>query len=162
MKEKIKKLEELNQIIADLKSTGKKIVHCHGVFDLLHIGHIKHFAQAKGLGDVLIVSITADQFVNKGPNRPAFSDQYRIEAVAALDAVDYVVLSKKPTAVKMIEALRPNIYCKGQDYLNKENDTSGEIRNEISAVKKIGGKIVHTKDITFSSSNLINKLGYIF
>ena len=102
-------IENLKRVISRLKVRGKKIILCHGVFDLLHIGHIKHFAQAKGLGDVLIVSITADQFVNKGPNRPAFSDQYRIEAVAALDAVDYVVLSKKPTAVKMIEALRPNI-----------------------------------------------------
>ena len=77
MKGKIKKLEELTQIIADLKSTGKKIVHCHGVFDLLHIGHIKHFNEAKSFGDVLVVSITPDEFVDKGPDRPAATKLYK-------------------------------------------------------------------------------------
>ena len=65
MNEKIKNLEDLKTIAADLKSKGKKVVHCHGVFDLLHIGHIKHFQEAKAFGDVLIVTITPDEYVNK-------------------------------------------------------------------------------------------------
>ena len=83
MREKIKTLEELQQIIADLKSKGKKIVHCHGVFDLLHIGHIKHFEEARKYFDVLVVAITPDEHVHKGANRPAFTTALRLEALAA-------------------------------------------------------------------------------
>ena len=90
MKEKIKTLKELQPIIADLKSTGKKIVHCHGVFDLLHIGHIKHFEEAKTFGDILVVTITPDDFVHKGPNRPAFTTELRLEVLAALVPIDFV------------------------------------------------------------------------
>jgi cytidyltransferase-like protein len=82
---KIKTLEELQQITADLKSKGKKIVQCHGVFDLLHIGHIKHFEEARTFGDVLVVTITPDEFVYKGPNRPAFTTTLRLGALAGLE-----------------------------------------------------------------------------
>ena len=85
MNDKIKTLEELKVIIADLKSKGKKIVHCHGVFDLLHIGHIKHFEEARTFGDILMVTITMDEFVRKGPDRPAFTTSLRLEALAALE-----------------------------------------------------------------------------
>ena len=85
MNKKIKNLEDLKTVVADLKAKGKKIVHCHGVFDLLHLGHIKHFEEAKTLGDVLVVTITPDEFVNKGPNRPAFTTLLRLEALALLN-----------------------------------------------------------------------------
>ena len=67
------------------RKSGKKIVHCHGVFDLLHIGHIRHYEQAKQLGDLLVVTLTGDQYVNKGPNRPAFPQDLRAEAIAAAE-----------------------------------------------------------------------------
>ena len=158
MEKKIFLINDIKKIINNLKRKGKKIILCHGVFDLLHIGHIKHFAQAKNWGDVLIVSITSNEFVNKGPNRPAFQDQHRLEAVAALNVVDYVVLSQNPTATKVITELKPDIYCKGQEYENEKNDISGEIKNEINAVRKVKGKIVYTSGVTFSSSSLINKI----
>ncbi len=94
MKGKIKNLNDLSDIISELKVDGKKIVHCHGVFDLLHLGHIKHFEEAKNFGDILVVSITPDQFVNKGPGRPAFSTSNRLEALSALMAIDFVVAKK--------------------------------------------------------------------
>ena len=74
---KIKKLSELKTIIADLKSQNKKIAHCHGVFDLIHPGHIRHLAAAKKEGDVLMVTVTADPFVRKGPGRPIFNENLR-------------------------------------------------------------------------------------
>ena len=157
MSKKIISVENLKKIIFKLKSKRKKIILCHGVFDLLHIGHINYFEEAKNYGDVLIASVTSDQFVNKGPNRPAFSEDNRLKALAALDAIDYVVLSKNPTSVPIIKELKPNFYCKGSDYKIHKNDISGEIKNEIKAVKKNGGKIIYTKGITFSSSNLINQ-----
>ena len=157
MKQKIFLLNDLKNRINKEKLKGKKVILCHGVFDLLHIGHIKHFEQAKKLGDILIVTLTPDKYVNKGPNRPAFGEKLRAEAIASLDPVNYVALNSKSTAVNVIQKLRPNIYCKGPDYKNHENDISGEIKNEINAVKKVNGKVVYTSDITFSSTKLINR-----
>ena len=161
MKEKIKNIEDLVQIISELKSKGKKIVHCHGVFDLLHIGHIKHFEEAKSLGDILVVSITPDEFVNKGPGRPAFTTKLRLHALASLEAVDYVITNKWPTAIEIIKELRPNIYCKGPDYKDPKDDITGKISEEEDAVNSVGGQIAYTDDVTFSSSNLLNKFGDI-
>ena len=162
MKEKIKTLEELQQITADLKSKGKKIVHCHGVFDLLHIGHIKHFEEAKTFGDVLVVTITPDEFVHKGPNRPAFTTSLRLEALVALESIDFVTANKWSNAVETIKILQPDIYCKGPDYKDHSDDVTGKINDEEEAVKSVGGEIKHTEDITFSSSNLLNKYGDIY
>ena len=93
MKEKIKNLEELQKITADLKSQGKQIVQCHGVFDLLHIGHIKHFEDAKKFGDMLIVTITQDKYVHKGPKCPAFTTSQRLEALASLELIMLLLIN---------------------------------------------------------------------
>ncbi|MBC8179802.1 adenylyltransferase/cytidyltransferase family protein [candidate division KSB1 bacterium] len=162
MKEKIKTIEELQLLIAKLKLKGKKVVHCHGVFDLLHIGHIKHFEEARTFGDVLIVTITPDEFVCKGPNRPAFTTSLRLEALAALESIDFVAANKWPIAVKTIETIQPDIYCKGPDFKNHTDDITGKIVDEAAAVKSVGGKIRYTSDITFSSSNLLNKFGDVY
>ena len=159
---KIKSLEELQQITAGLREEGKKVVHCHGVFDLLHIGHIKHFEEAKSLGDYLVVTITPDEFVKKGPNRPAFTTSLRLEALAALEIVDYVAANLWPVAVQTIKMLQPAIYCKGPDYKNHVNDITGKIGDEEKAVESIGGIIKYTGDITFSSSSLLNKFGNVY
>ena len=90
---------------------------------------------------MLIVTITPAKYVNKGPSRPAFNDKLRLEALAAIDVVDYVSLNLAPTATQLIKKIKPNIYCKGPDYKNFKNDLTGEIRNEERAIKKIGGKI---------------------
>ncbi len=162
MKEKIKSLKVLLEITRDLKSKGKKIVHCHGVFDLLHIGHIKHFQEARTFGDVLVVTSTPDKFIKKGPNRPTFTTELRLEALAALEAVDFVAANEWPTAVETIGRLKPDVYCKGPDYKDHSEDITGKIDDEVEAVKAVGGQIRYTSDITFSSSNLLNKLGYVY
>ena len=156
MKKKIFLLKDLNQKIRNLQSRGKKIVQCHGVFDLLHIGHIKHFKEAKTYGEVLVVSITSDRFVNKGPNRPAFNQNLRAESLASLEYVDFVVINDNASAIPVIKNLKPNFYCKGPDYKIHKNDITKKIKTEISAVKKFGGKIIYTKEETYSSSKLIN------
>ena len=155
---KIQNFENISKISLKEKKNGKKIVMCHGVFDLLHIGHIKHFEKAKSLGEILIVSITADKFVNKGPGRPSFNEIDRLESLSAIKNIDYVVINNDYTATKLIQQIKPDIYCKGPDYKNKSNDLTGEIFNEIKAVKKVGGKIIYTDGKTFSSSTLINRI----
>ena len=103
MVNKIVLADKLEKIIKNLKSKGKKVILCHGVFDLLHIGHIRHFQEAKSLGDILVVSITESKFVNKGPSRPAFNDRLRLEALSALNVVDYVTINSTPTATQIIK-----------------------------------------------------------
>ena len=145
-----------NQLDTIRNNSKKVIVQCHGVFDLVHIGHIRHFEEAKSLGDILIVSVTPDSYVNKGTNRPVFSEELRAEAIAALDCVDYVTINQWPTAVEAISLLKPHIYAKGSDYKNSKEDITGGIKKESDKVSEIGSKIIYTDDIVFSSSNLIN------
>jgi rfaE bifunctional protein kinase chain/domain/rfaE bifunctional protein nucleotidyltransferase chain/domain len=154
---KIVKPEELAGILATLRVAGKRIVQAHGVFDLLHVGHIRHLTEARSLGDVLVVSITEDANVNKGPHRPAFPESLRAEALAALSAVDFVTISRAPSAVPMIELLRPHVYVKGPDYRVPAQDITGGIATEEAAVRAVGGEIHITEDVTFSSSTLINR-----
>ena len=110
---KIKRIDDLAKTLAGLRQNGKKIVHCHGVFDLLHIGHMKHLDAARKLGDALVVTITPDRFVNKGPHRPAFPERLRAEALDSLGCVDFVGINEWPTAVETIQKLRPNYFVKG-------------------------------------------------
>lgn len=154
---KIQPLENLVGTVRRIRDAGKTIVLCHGVFDLLHIGHIRHFTEAKSLGDVLVVTLTADQFVNKGPLRPAFHETMRAEAIAALDCVDYVAINPWPTAVETIAALKPHKYIKGPDYKVMEEDHTGGIIKEKQAIEALGGRLVFTDGATFSSTHLINR-----
>jgi rfaE bifunctional protein nucleotidyltransferase chain/domain len=156
LNKKIIELNELAHIISDLKSEGKAVSLCHGCFDLLHIGHMKHFESAKKAGDVLVVTVTPDHLVNKGPGRPAFPEKLRMEALAALEMIDYVALNYWETAIKTLELLKPTFYVKGNDYRDFEKDLTGNIQLEVDAVRAAGGDIYFTDEITFSSSTLIN------
>jgi rfaE bifunctional protein nucleotidyltransferase chain/domain len=155
--QKILSLAELAQQLGALRAAGKTVVQCHGVFDLLHPGHIRHFQAARQYGDVLLVTVTPDRFVHKGPGRPAFNERLRAESIAALGCVDYVAVNDWPTAVETIHMLRPNVYCKGNDYQNAEQDLTGGIVAEGQAVRQVGGRIEFTSDITFSSTELLNQ-----
>ncbi len=158
---KIKQIEDLAKLLNSNRN-GKNIVHCHGVFDLMHIGHIRHFEQAKELGDVLVVTVTPDQYVNRGPHRPVFSEDLRAEAIAALDCVDYVAINKWEMAVETIQLLRPDFYVKGNDYKEAIKDYKSNVSLEKNELKRVGGKLLFTDDITFSSSNLINRHMSVF
>ena len=107
---KIFNFEQSKVLIKKIKKNKKKIVLCHGVFDLVHIGHVKHFTVAKSLGDVLIVSITKDEFINKGPGRPVFNHNIRAEYLSGLSIIDYVIINNSPTSVSLIKGVKPNIY----------------------------------------------------
>jgi rfaE bifunctional protein kinase chain/domain/rfaE bifunctional protein nucleotidyltransferase chain/domain len=154
---KIKDLDELAQILEQQRKLGRKIVHCHGVFDLMHLGHIRHFEAAKKHGDILVVTLTPDQWVNKGPTRPAFTVAHRAECIASLACVDYVAINRWPNAVQTIALLRPHFYAKGADYLDAAQDPTGGIQLEQNAVKEAGGQLLITDEIQFSSSSLINR-----
>jgi len=155
--DKIRTLSDIGSLVAEEQKNGKCIVHCHGVFDLLHPGHLRHLQEAKNQGDKLVVSITPDRFVNKGPGRPAFSEKLRLEQMASLVYVDYVVLNDSPDAVSVIHKIRPNVYVKGVEYREHGTDITGKISAETAAVESVGGKVHYTDDIVYSSSELINR-----
>lgn len=143
-------------IFAKLRSEGKKIVQCHGTFDLLHPGHIVHFEEAKALGDILVVTITAEKNVNKGPGRPYFNDQLRVKYLSSLEYVDYVVVVPFSAACEAIECVCPHIYCKGKEYEDPQVDVTGNIHDDIQTVERLGGKVHYVGSVVFSSTKLLN------
>lgn len=157
IEEKIKSQEELVKILEKLRKTGKKIVLCHGVFDLVHPGHIFHFEEAKKEGDVLVVSITADKFVKKAPDRPFFPQEIRAKNLAALEMVDFVTIDPHFSAVEIIKKLKPDVYFKGQEYEKALNDSSRNFFKEVQAIKSVGGEVKFSHTFTLSSSSLLKE-----
>lgn len=159
---KIKGFDELEGIVRRLKAQGETVVHCHGVFDLLHPGHLHHLRAAREFGDVLMVTVTPDEYVNKGPGRPVFNQRLREESLAALESVDYVAVNPYPTAVETIKRVKPDVYVKGSDYAKREHDITGKIYEEEQAILSVGGRMEFTNDITFSSTRLLNNYFAVF
>jgi rfaE bifunctional protein kinase chain/domain len=153
---KIFELEELSRIIQNKKKQGKRIVLCHGVFDVLHLGHLEHFKKSKSNGDILVVTTTADKFINKGLGRPYFSSKIRTNLLSGLSAIDYISEVPSETAIPAIKLLKPNFYCKGVDYKKLSSDITKNIKLELKELKKVKGKILFTNEVTFSSSQILN------
>ena len=154
---KILSLDELAIKSKEFRDSGKKVVLCHGTFDLIHAGHIRYLKSAKNEGDVLFVTVTADEFVNKGPGRPVFSQDLRAENIGFLSFVDFVAVNTAPTATNVLSEIKPHAYVKGPDYKEMDDDITGNIYAEKRVVEAHGGKIVFTDDITFSSTSLLNE-----
>ena len=155
-------LEKLSKISKKLKLRGKKIGLCHGVFDVIHAGHISHFEEVKKKCDYLFVTVTEDKFVSKGPNRPVNSHYFRAKVIAALKQVNGVGINFTGDAVKSIQAIKPDFYFKGKDYKGKK-DLTLRLQKEKLAVVKNGGKIIFTESPLKSSTEIINKsFSYIF
>ena len=155
----LKKLEKISKII---KSKGKKVGLCHGVFDIIHAGHISHFEEVKKKCDFLFVTVTEDRFVNKGPNRPVNSHYFRAKILESIKLVDAVGINYSPDAVQSINTIKPDFYFKGKDYENKK-DLTQRLYKEIKAVKNCKGKFIYTESPLKSSTEIINKsYSYIY
>lgn len=128
---------------------------CHGVFDLLHLGHARYLKTAKSLGDTLVVTVTPDKFVNKGPNRPVFDETLRAEMLSYLDCVDLVAINRWPTAVEAIHFIQPDIYVKGKEY---ENAMTAALEAEKAAIESVGGKLIFVGEPLASSTALLPEL----
>lgn len=153
--DKIVSLPALAELTRTARQQGCVVVHCHGCFDLMHPGHILHFQAARKMGDLLVVTVTPDRFVDKGPGRPAFSEALRLVSIAALECVGHVALNEWPTAVETIRLLRPHWYVKGQEFEHL-HDPAGKIRPEYDAIRECGGEMRFTHEDVFSSTQLLN------
>ncbi|MCC6321398.1 MAG: adenylyltransferase/cytidyltransferase family protein [Phycisphaerales bacterium] len=141
---------------AEARAAGRRVVHCHGCFDIVHPGHLRHLRHARAQGDILLVSITGDSLINKGDGRPLIPQELRAENLAALDCVDWVYIEPRPTAVELLEDVRPDIYVKGREY---EFNNDPRFRAEQEAVTRHGGRVVFSSgDVVFSSTALIAAL----
>jgi rfaE bifunctional protein nucleotidyltransferase chain/domain len=151
---KLKSIDELKAIVAEAKAQGKVVVFTNGCFDLLHRGHVHLLRQAKALGDLLIVAINSDTSVKaiKGAARPILPETDRLELIAAMEMVDYVVLFEEPDPYNTIAALRPKVLVKGADW------TSEEIIGA-DIVRRNGGEIVVLPYLKgFSTTEIIEKV----
>lgn len=153
MTRKIITLDKLPISISYKERRRAKVVHAHGCFDILHYFHCLHLEQAKSYGDILIVTLTSDQYVGKDANRPIFSEDIRTKMVAFLPFVDYVAISDYPDASTAIRIINPNIYVKGIDY--KE---IGIIESEKKALSEIGAELMFTTTKKYSTTEILEKL----
>jgi len=155
---KIKTLEQIRKIAAELKKQGKKIVTTNGCFDVLHIGHIRYLRDAKKLGDILIIGLNTDSSVKqyKGDKRPLMPEDERAEMLSALEFVDYIVKFSERDPRNLLDAIKPDIHVKGGDYKMEQII-------EKKVVEKNGGKVVllplvHGK----STTNIINRIMEVY
>lgn len=155
--QKILALDELLVVRQQLRAQGRSLVVCHGCFDIVHPGHIRHLRQAKAMGDVLLVSLTGDAQIAKGAGRPLIPEELRAENLAELDLVDLVYIDQNKTALEMLESVRPDLYIKGREY---ETNDDPRFRAEREVVEQGGGRVVFSSgDIVFSSTALIDSIG---
>jgi rfaE bifunctional protein nucleotidyltransferase chain/domain len=144
---KLKTAEELGLIRDGLEAVGRKLVFTNGVFDLLHVGHVRYLQQARRLGDALAVAVNGDASVRalKGPTRPINAEQDRAEVLAALECVSYVTIFQGVRVTDILSVVRPQVYAKGGDYtvesLNPEERGALEAASsEIHILALVPGK----------------------
>ncbi len=150
---KIKTAEELREIIGPAPRDNK-VIMCHGVFDIVHPGHLRHLLYAKSKGDILVASLTADQHITKGNVRPWVPEDLRAINLAALEMVDYVVIDGESKPLKNLRIIQPDYFAKGYEYT--AGSVNPKTQEEIDVLAEFGGEVIFTPgDIVYSSSHLI-------
>lgn len=153
IKDKIKTRDELIKVIGK-RPRGKKVIMCHGVFDIVHPGHVRHLIYAKSKADLLIASLTCDAHVSKAQFRPYVPEELRALNLAALEAVDYVIIDRQPTPLDNIKYLQPDYFAKGYEYVSA--GVHPKTQEELEIIEAYGGEIIFTPgDIVYSSSAFI-------
>src|SRR3954471_9603806 len=149
---KIKTIEELKKILGK-PPRKKKVIMCHGVFDVVHPGHVRHLIYAKSKADILVASITADRHISKGQHRPHVPQELRALNLAAFEMIDYVIIDKNSTPIENLALLQPEFFAKGYEY------TSGPLppktQEEIETLRAYALEMTFTPgDIVYSSTRL--------
>jgi rfaE bifunctional protein kinase chain/domain/rfaE bifunctional protein nucleotidyltransferase chain/domain len=150
---KIVSFSKLLEVAAEARRDGKTLAQCHGCFDIVHPGHVRYLEFARRQGDLLVVTLTADAAISKGPTSPHIPQELRAENLAALELVDYVYVDPSPTAESVLDALRPDVYVKGKEY---ETSRHPGFLRERAIVESYGGRVIFSSGETvFSSTHLI-------
>lgn len=150
---KIKTRAELSEIIGP-RPRVRKVIMCHGAFDLVHPGHLRHLMFARSKADVLVASLTSDNHISKTDYRPFVPQQLRAMNLAALEVVDYVIIDEQPTPLDNLKYLQPDFFAKGYEYVS--GGIHPKTQEEIDVLSSYGGAIILTPgDVVFSSSRFI-------
>ncbi len=153
------KILSLSDLLArrhEARLAGQRVVQCHGCFDIVHPGHIRHLRQAKAHGDILLVTITGDSAFTKREGAPLIPEELRADNLAELDCVDWVCIDQRATAAELLAEVQPDVYIKGQEY---EANNDPRFAQERAAVEAAGGQVVFSSgDVVFSSTALIAAL----
>ncbi len=150
---KIKTVDELARIIGP-RPRQKTVIMCHGMFDIVHPGHLRHLMYSKEKADILVVSLTADKHATKGPLRPYVPQELRASNLAALEMVDYVVIDQNPTPIANIRRLQPDFFAKGYEYAAA--GVHPRTQEEAETLEVYGGEMVFTPgDVVYSSTALL-------
>ena len=153
--EKVKGREALRSSVQAARDQGQKVVQCHGCFDILHPGHVRHLAWAKRQGDILVVTVSADHVIQKGDDRPYVPQNLRAENLAALEMVDYVSIDDGEWAGPILDYIRPDVFVKGKEF---EYVYDGRFGRERALVAGYGGQTRFSSgDVDFSSSRIIQR-----
>ena len=150
-----KKIIDINNLykILDDYPRNKKVIMCHGVFDVVHPGHVRHLAYAKSKADILIASLTCDRHVSKGKYRPHVPENLRAYSLAAFEMVDYVIIDRNEKPIENLKLLKPDLFAKGFEYSDDLPDNTVE---EMKIINEYGGEILFSPgDIIYSSSKLL-------
>lgn len=152
-KHKIKTVDELVRILGS-RPRAKKVIMCHGVFDVVHPGHLRHLVYAKSKADLLVASLTADRHIAKGLHRPHVPQELRALNLAAYEVVDYVLIDHNDKPLENLRRLQPDLFAKGYEYT--ADQVNPKTQEEIDVVSAYGGEVIFTPgDIVYSSSRLI-------
>lgn len=145
----------LDNLLPYFRGISRPLVVACGCFDLLTVGHIRHLQAAKKFGKCLVVLVTGDWFVNKGPDRPVFPESVRAEIVDALRCVDYAIVNSHPTAIETIRILSPDVYVKGSEYRGRSNLA---LEAEAEAVRAVGGRLEFTDTEEMHTTDVLDRL----
>jgi rfaE bifunctional protein kinase chain/domain len=152
---KIKTPQELAVLIGP-RPRARAVIMCHGTFDIVHPGHLRHLMYAKEKADVLVASVTADEHISKGPYRPYVPQELRAANLAALEFVDYVVIDRNATPVENIAIIQPDYFAKGFEY--QTTPLPPKTAEEVRALEAYGGEMVFTPgDVVYSSTALLTQ-----
>ncbi|MCC9620598.1 adenylyltransferase/cytidyltransferase family protein [Thalassospira sp. MA62] len=151
-------VKQMSELVQSQKIRGHVTGLCHGCFDILHTGHVRHFQYAKKFCDFLCVSITADLFVNKGDNRPVFKEKERAEIISSLGCVDAVCINYFPSAIEVLDGVRPDLYFKGQEYESNPNSVNVNFLREKEFAESIGVNVRFTFEEVDSSTSIFNRI----
>jgi D-beta-D-heptose 7-phosphate kinase/D-beta-D-heptose 1-phosphate adenosyltransferase len=154
LKNKLKTLDELSNIISEIKADGRKVIFTNGCFDILHVGHVRYLQAARSLGDCLVIAINSDKSVRglKGEKRPIVPQNERAELLAALECVDYLTIFEEPDPLNAIKSIKPSSLVKGGDW-SEDQIIGGDF------VKSIGGQVDRIPYIDgASTTNIIEEI----
>ncbi len=154
--EKLVKLSRMIELVAEHREQGRKVVYCHGIFDLLHIGHIRFFERARQLGDILVVTVSADEPINNHVDPVGFAEKLRAEAISSLHCVDLVAVGCAGGPMRWLRQLKPDLYVKGAEFKDI-SEANSVWQQEKEMVVEIGVEVAYVDEISFTSTNLINR-----